>query len=191
VSKPPPSHHAILEAAAAEFADRGYEGTRMEHVAKRAGFNKALVYRHFGDKDGLFRAVLRHRFTYREQILDRLPESLGDLLVFWTRQQRTDPHFMRLIQREALKYDGSEPVESEGRHAYYQRQVGMVRALQEAGQLDPELDPEMLFVALTSVVVFPDSFPQIVRLMTGVTHDSPEFDVRWATFLQNLAEKLR
>lgn len=181
---------AILEAAAAEFAERGYDGLRIEAVARRAGFNKALVYRYFGDKDGLFRAALRHRFQYREQLLGKLPESFGQILVWWTRQQRADPHFMRLIQREALRDDGSEPVEGEARRAYYGRQVALLRQLQEAGIVDSSLDPEMLFVALTAVVVFPDTFPQIVRLATGLAHDSPDFDDRWSALLESLATAL-
>lgn len=184
------STDAILEAAAAEFADRGFEGTRMEHVAKRAGYNKALVYRYFKDKDGLFRATLRHRFEHREEVLEQLPKAFGDVLVRWTQEQRRDPHFMRLIQREALKDDGGEPVDASRRAAYYQKQIAMIRAMQSQGVIDGALDPEMLFVALTAIVVFPDSFPQIVRLMTGLSHDSPQFEQGWAKFLQGLAGKL-
>ncbi len=40
----------ILNAAAMEFTERGVDGVRMEHVAKRTNVNKALVYRHFGNK---------------------------------------------------------------------------------------------------------------------------------------------
>ena len=100
---PPDSRAAILEAAATEFAERGFDGVRMEHVAVRAGYNKALVYRHFGDKKRLFRETLRHRFQRRETMLNSLPPSLPELLVWWSRQQRNEPDFMRLILREALQ----------------------------------------------------------------------------------------
>ena len=181
---------ALLEAAAAEFAERGYDGLRIEAVARRAGFNKALVYRYFGDKAGLFRATLQRRFQYRSQLLDQLPASFAEILVWWTRQQRSDPHFMRLIQREALQDEGAEPVEAEARRDYYARQVQMLRDLQSAGIVDPDFDPEMLFVALTAVVVFPDTFPQIVRLATGLSHVSDDFDDRWGAFLAQLAGAL-
>jgi AcrR family transcriptional regulator len=34
----------ILTAAAAVFANRGFDGARVEEIAKLAGVNKALIY---------------------------------------------------------------------------------------------------------------------------------------------------
>ena len=51
----------ILEAATAEFAARGYDGGRIEAIAKRAGVNKALLYYYFPSKSELYRRlVLEH-----------------------------------------------------------------------------------------------------------------------------------
>jgi AcrR family transcriptional regulator len=55
------AREAILEAAVQEFVEHGYDGVRMEHVARRAGCNKALVYRYFGDRDLLWLRFPRHR----------------------------------------------------------------------------------------------------------------------------------
>lgn len=48
---------AILEAAALEFAVRGYDATRAADVARRAGVASGTVFYHFGDKATLFREV--------------------------------------------------------------------------------------------------------------------------------------
>lgn len=48
----------ILEAATAEFARKGYEGTRLRDVAEAADVHHALLHHYFGDKRGLFRAVV-------------------------------------------------------------------------------------------------------------------------------------
>jgi AcrR family transcriptional regulator len=51
----------ILEAATAEFAARGYDGGRIEAIARRAGVNKALLYYYFPSKGELYRRlVLEH-----------------------------------------------------------------------------------------------------------------------------------
>ena len=184
----PNSREAILEAAAVEFAERGFDGVRMEHVAGRAGYNKALVYRQFVDKQGLFRETLRHRFQRRETMLDGLPPSLAALLVWWSRQQQAEPDFMRLILREALQDRGDEPVEADARRAYYAKQVAMVHALQNRGELDERLDSQMLFFALLVVTVGPALLPQIARLIGP--SDAQEFTTRWESFLGVLAEKL-
>ena len=52
----------ILGAAAAEFAARGYAGARVDRIARRARVNKAMLYYHFGSKQGLYRTLLRSTF---------------------------------------------------------------------------------------------------------------------------------
>ena len=76
----PDSYFAILEAAVQEFSERGYAGVRMEHVAKRAGFNKSLVYRFFGNKDVLFKQALSSQFKRRNELLSELPAKFEDIL---------------------------------------------------------------------------------------------------------------
>src|SRR5690606_21391149 len=49
----------ILQAALEEFIAKGYAGTRLEDVAKRAGISKGLVYVYFDTKEELFKAVVR------------------------------------------------------------------------------------------------------------------------------------
>jgi AcrR family transcriptional regulator len=49
----------ILAAAFAEFAERGFQATRMDDVARRAGCSKAAIYLYYADKTALFEAVVR------------------------------------------------------------------------------------------------------------------------------------
>jgi TetR/AcrR family transcriptional regulator len=53
----------ILDAAALEFAERGYAGARVDRIARRARVNKAMLYYHFGSKQALYRALLRQIFS--------------------------------------------------------------------------------------------------------------------------------
>jgi AcrR family transcriptional regulator len=50
---------AILAAALEEFTARGYEGARLEDVAKRAGIAKGTIYLYFTDKETLFQELVR------------------------------------------------------------------------------------------------------------------------------------
>src|SRR5436309_15491383 len=47
----------ILDAALEEFAERGYHGASTEDIARRAGISQPYVFRLFGTKKELFRAV--------------------------------------------------------------------------------------------------------------------------------------
>jgi AcrR family transcriptional regulator len=49
----------IVTVAAHHFAERGFEATSTAEVAADAGVTRALVHHYFGDKAGLFHAVVR------------------------------------------------------------------------------------------------------------------------------------
>lgn len=50
---------AILDAAESCFADVGFDGARVDAIAKAAGYNKSLLFQYFGDKRGLYAAVVK------------------------------------------------------------------------------------------------------------------------------------
>ena len=54
---------AILDAATEQFARKGYEGARVDDIARQASVNKASLYYHFGDKSGLYEQVLIRVFS--------------------------------------------------------------------------------------------------------------------------------
>src|SRR6266700_5339811 len=49
---------SILAAAITEFTAKGYAGARIDAIALRSGANKRMIYHYFGDKEGLYLAVL-------------------------------------------------------------------------------------------------------------------------------------
>ena len=51
---------SIVEAAADVFAERGYEGARIEEIASAAGVSKALIYEHFPGKRELYAHIMRN-----------------------------------------------------------------------------------------------------------------------------------
>jgi TetR/AcrR family transcriptional regulator len=56
------SREQVFKAAAAEFAQRGYEAAGVDRIAAKARVNKAMIYYHFGSKLGLYTEVLRDMF---------------------------------------------------------------------------------------------------------------------------------
>ncbi len=48
----------LLKAATTEFASRGYDGARVEKIARNADGNINLVYHYFGSKQGIYIAAL-------------------------------------------------------------------------------------------------------------------------------------
>lgn len=54
---------AILAAALEEFSARGFEATRLDDVASRAGIAKGTIYLYFRDKETLFQELIRAMLT--------------------------------------------------------------------------------------------------------------------------------
>jgi AcrR family transcriptional regulator len=67
----------ILAAAALEFSERGYAGARVDRIARRARVNKAMLYYHFGSKQGLYRTILRQTFGAIARELDIIVTGEG------------------------------------------------------------------------------------------------------------------
>lgn len=69
------SRQRILDAARAEFAEKGFDGARVDGIAKRAEVNKALIYYYFKSKDELLQELLR---TFLEERRTRRPTTVTD-----------------------------------------------------------------------------------------------------------------
>jgi AcrR family transcriptional regulator len=50
----------VLDAAAAVFAEQGFEGARVAAIAKRAGLSVGAIYNHWDSKAELLAAVVEH-----------------------------------------------------------------------------------------------------------------------------------
>ncbi|HEY9566033.1 MAG TPA: TetR family transcriptional regulator [Nocardioides sp.] len=67
----------LLDAAHEEFARHGLAGARVARIAQSAGANKQLIYAYFGDKVGLFDAVLARQQT---DVLQAVPLDPADVV---------------------------------------------------------------------------------------------------------------
>lgn len=101
------SRDRLLAAATEEFARFGLLGARVDVIARRANANKQLIYYHFGDKEGLYAAVLEGAYKdirLREQELELGqfdPETAMRCLVEFTFGYVVDnPGFVSLVTDE-------------------------------------------------------------------------------------------
>jgi AcrR family transcriptional regulator len=60
----------LIEAAAALFAENGFDATSVDSVAERAGVSKATIYTRYDDKAQLFAAVVRRQISELFENLD-------------------------------------------------------------------------------------------------------------------------
>jgi AcrR family transcriptional regulator len=65
----------ILDAALEEFAQHGYNGASTEGIARRAGISQPYVFRLFGTKQELFKAVAARCFRETLEMFQRAAEG--------------------------------------------------------------------------------------------------------------------
>ena len=69
----------IIDIATAAFAEKGFEGARMDEIANDAGVNKATLYYRIGDKDALYSAVLKRIFSAKVARLEQMLDTVEDV----------------------------------------------------------------------------------------------------------------
>lgn len=155
---------SILSAARVEFADRGFEGARVDAIAERAGANKRLLYHYFGNKEDLYRAVLLDAYQEirrgeRALSLDQYdPVQAMDRLVRFTfRHFLANPWFPRLLGTENIENARFLKTLPDIK-ALHSPLVGQIAAIIErgnaAGLFRRDVDPVQLYISVAALGFF-------------------------------------
>lgn len=151
----------ILAAAAAEFAQFGVAGARVDRIAAAAQANKRAIYDYFGDKNKLFAAVVERLMADLAQAVPPRDEDLTTYAERLFDYHRAHPQVLRLLMWEALELgDQSVPGEA-ARTRHYDDKIRM------AGLADQHGDARTrLFFAL-GMVGWSLGMPQLRRIILG------------------------
>ena len=155
---------SILAAGRVEFADRGFEGARVDAIADRAGANKRLLYHYFGNKEDLYRAVLLDAYQEirkgeRALSLDQYdPVQAMDRLVRFTfRHFLANPWFPRLLGTENIENARFLKTLPDIK-ALHSPLVGQTAAIiargNEAGIFRRDVDPVQLYISVAALGFF-------------------------------------
>ncbi len=99
----------ILRIATTEFAEKGLRGARIDEIAAKTATTKRMLYYYFGDKNGLYRAVLENAYRkirIEESALDvehLAPEdALRAVAELTFDHHEAHPEFTRLVAGENM-----------------------------------------------------------------------------------------
>jgi len=139
---------AIVEAATRAFFDSGFAATSIEQIAAAACVSKVTVYKHFGDKSGLFTAAvenecsrLRDYFDIGEMpggtIAERLTAIGRAMVAFLSR-----PEMVQFERRIAAETENEPTIGAAflaaGPHRMKQAFARFLRAMDQAGEIEVE-----------------------------------------------------
>ena len=193
VRNPDRTRRRILEAALQEFSKVGFAGARVDVIARRGKVNKRMLYHYFADKEGLFRAVLRHKIRERTSRIESHAASTDEIsnVSLWFQQNCQDTDWVRLLAWESLQTTkGVVPDEAERRRTVRQA-AAHLRRKQAAGILRKDVAAPYLQLAKVSLSMFPLALPQIARLITGHSPHDEKFQRAYARFLETISAAFR
>jgi TetR/AcrR family transcriptional regulator len=187
VRDPERTRERIRAAALKEFSAKGFAGARVDAIAHRAAVNKRMLYHYFGNKERLFRAVLRHKIAERQAWAEAAPGEPTESLPLGFDLACRDMDWIHLLEWEALQ-GGNEPVMDElQRREAAARAVERIRRRQASGHLSGEFDPRHVLLAMIGLANYPVAFPQITRLVMGRQVSDPQFQEEHREFLRRFA----
>ncbi len=95
----------LWAAARCEFSQRGYHGARVQGIARRAGCNVALLYRHWSSKKSLYLEVLRSVWAEKSDSIVALMErgaGAPSVVAAYLDALLADPEGAQILMREYL-----------------------------------------------------------------------------------------
>lgn len=140
----------ITEAALSLFATKGFMNTSTKEIALEAGVSEALIFKHFGNKEGLlahivkagYRRVLSHHrgmMTYANPT-----EFLKNMILLPRKLVADEPLFWKLQER--LSHNEF----SKQQHDQFMKPVQpvLMKAFSELGYEEPALEMQFLLLII-------------------------------------------
>ncbi|OIF76586.1 TetR family transcriptional regulator [Acinetobacter baumannii] len=147
----------LIEVARRAFAEYGYADTSMDKLTAEAGLTRGALYHHFGDKRGLFAAVVdqidSQMAEYAQQHLEQ-PDDLWEGLLLEGQtyiQNALNPEFQRIVLRDGPAVLG-DPAHWPSQNRCLQSTRKCVEQLLTAEQIKI-VDPEAAAVLLNGAAM--------------------------------------
>lgn len=149
----------ILDAARAEFARYGLAGARIDRIAKSANASKERLYAHFGDKEALFRHVVKADSAEFFNSVEVRPEAVAEFAGELYDLASSKPELLRMITWARLEGVPLDEPELDGR-SIRDRDTAAIVAAQDAGHVDARWEPWQLMMLMFGIGMAWASWPQ-------------------------------
>lgn len=181
---PEQTRREVLEAAIAEFSEKGFSGGRVDDIAARMRTTKRMIYYYFGGKEQLYAAALEHmygRMRDAEQALhlDTLgaQDALRSLVEVTFDHHARHPEFVRLVSVENI-HEARIVAASPTIPARNAAVIGTLRTLIARGEAEcafrPGLDALDLHMLISSFCFYRVSNRHTLRAIYGRDLGAPD-----------------
>jgi AcrR family transcriptional regulator len=186
----------ILDVATREFADRGYNGARVDEIAAKTRTTKRMIYYYFGSKEQLYIAVLERVYNEirsAEQALevDGLDpvDAIRRIAQLTFDHHQSHPDFIRLVSIENInraEHMAKSPT-FPGQNASAVALIEQIlRRGREQGRFTREVDALDVHMLISSYCVFRVANRHTFKTIFGRDLTDPALRDRYRTMLGDL-----
>jgi AcrR family transcriptional regulator len=192
----------ILEVATAEFAEKGLAGGRIDEIASLTRTSKRMIYYYFGNKEGLYLAVLEEAYRKVRAIeadlnLESLTpeEGLRRLVGFTFDHHHGNTPYIRLVMTENINR-GVYLAQSKNIQELNVSAIQGIRNLYDrgvaSGVFRPGLDPVDIHASISALTFFNVSNQHTFGLIFKLDTQTPEaLAIRRANVIDIIVRYLR
>lgn len=178
------SREAILAAARRCFSRTGYRATTLRSIAEAAGVTPAMLHYYFGDKAGLYLAVVKSAaeplLHELQQLRDTGPGQAGIARLFevYMRTVAAHPEMPALLMHDVLSADGPMRATFASQFAARGREALSTLLLdaQRNGDIGAALDIDLTCISLLSLAIFPFFAAPLIRQVFGIDWDDEQLE---------------
>jgi TetR/AcrR family transcriptional regulator len=187
----------ILKHAMVEFATKGYDGARVDSIARRFGLSKNMLYHYFGSKEGLFVAVLEDAYeNFRssqqdidirssDDPVDAMKRLIAHTFSAFTENQK----FIALLSSENL-HNGRHIRRSRVIRSLYNPLISTIREVLQKGAAQgvfkADLDPVQLYVSFSALAYHLISNQHTLNAAFGIDFSTRKRRIAWLAYITEL-----
>lgn len=152
----------ILAVATHEFSEKGLSGARIDEIAERTHTSKRMIYYYYGNKEGLYRAVLeacyrRIRSVEKQVDIEGKPplEALAEIVQFTFDHHNQNEDFIRLVMVENIHHGSTIALLPQDiNESAIDDLTSLCRRGVAEGVFRPDIDPLDLHMSISALCFF-------------------------------------
>lgn len=170
----------ILQAAVLEFGDKGFEGARMDEIAKASGASKQVCYHHFKSKEDLFAEALKAAYQsfrgtdneLRKKVKNLDAEAALKVFVEHLFTPSIDTVRFQQLVHDENRFEGIHAAKLVEAQEAYGRLIDIIADILRRGAKEgifrEDLDPVQVYIAMAGLFMFQITNAHTLSLMLGV-----------------------
>ncbi len=187
------TRESILRAAIKVFSKYGLSGGSIDKISRTARSHDRMIYYYFGNKDGLFVAVLEEIYRRFNEAEAKLALDLEDpeasmrrIIHFILHYYRDHPEFITILNSENL-LRGQHISKSSTTKQYSMAAIGVIDQTllsgARQGLFRPDVRPRDIYLLIASLGYFYQSNRFTLTAFLGENLESPEVFSEWEDFV--------